>query len=187
MTDLRTNDFGFWRSLSSFSVGQVLASWDFITAVVIAVPGTIVYVRHQANVDEHTALVGHYLSLSGALFGVVLAGFAVVAALLGDKYARLLDASNASALQMLRHFLVVAGLLVASITLSILFLAGAEPLEGWRPGAEQAALGVTTFVCFWALFGALELMKLVLGVATTSTVLRRIEDVGSETQRRSNG
>jgi hypothetical protein len=37
--------------------------------------------------------------------------------------------------------------------------------------AEQIGFGITAFAFLWPLFGALELMKLILGVAATSTTL----------------
>jgi heme A synthase len=52
---------------------------------------------------------------------VIIAGFAIVAALLGDRYTRLLQRSNTSTIGVLQHFLLIAGLMVASIIATLAF------------------------------------------------------------------
>jgi hypothetical protein len=181
---LSSNEFGFWRSLGSLSFGQVVMAWDFLVAVALSIAGTIVIGHHIPNVTAHTGLAGDLLVVNSALFGVVLAGFAIVAALLGDKYVRLVNASGGSVLQMLRHFLVVAGVLITSIVITISFRAFAEVLADWKAIAEQWALGVAIFFFLWGLLSTLELMKLILGVAVTNTAFRAIEGEGRADERR---
>lgn len=181
---LSTSEFGFWRSLGSLRVGQVVMAWDFLMALAISVGATVLMVHHVPDVASHVALAGDLLVVNSALFGVVLAGFAIVAALLGDKYARLLNASGGSALQMLRHFLVVAGVLIASIVMMISFKASADALAQWKSVAEQWALGLTLFLSLWGLFSTLELMKLILGVAVTNTSFRSIDGEGQSGEGR---
>ncbi|MGD9704447.1 MAG: hypothetical protein AB7Q42_12910 [Acidimicrobiia bacterium] len=175
---LSSKEFGFWRSLGSLRIAQVLLAWDFLTALLMSSAGTVLLVRHVPSVEAHTELAGDLLVVNSALFGVVLAGFAIVAALLGDKYARLLSASGGSAIQMLRHFLIVAGVLVTSIVAAIAFRAAGEAIAAWKAIGEQWALGFTIFVFLWGLFSTLELMKLILGVAVTNTAFRAINGEG---------
>jgi hypothetical protein len=171
---LDARDFGFWRSFGGLKISQVLFSWDFLVAAGIAGAGTFFYVQNVTDPKLHNEIVQNFVSVNGDLFGVVLAGFAIVAALLGDKYSRLLEAAQSSATHMLRHFLIVGGILVSSIVISIIFRANAEPLYSWEPVAEQIGLGIATFFFLWGLFGALELMKLVLGVAATNSALHSL-------------
>lgn len=184
MTPMDARDFGFWRSFGSVPISQMFFSWDFLVALVIAAAGTVAYVHSVTDPRQHVEVVQNFVSVEGNVFGVVLAGFAIVAALLGDKYSRLLEASKTSAIRMLRHFLIVGGILVCSIVLSVGFQAYAEPLHHWEPVAEQVGFGITTFVFLWALFGCLELMKLILGVAATSTSLHSLTTGRDEGQDR---
>lgn len=175
MSPLDSADFGFWRSFGSLRLGQVVGSWDFLASLLLAVSGAVLIAHHSPAVATHYALVGDILTIDAGVFAVVLAGFAIVAALLGDKYARMLEASGASSLQMLRHFLIVAGLLVTSVVLSLAFRVLGPSLLRWEPAGEQVALGIVLFSFLWSLFSTLELMKLILGVAVTNTALRGIE------------
>lgn len=164
-------DLGFWRSLSKMEIGELLGAWDFWLAVLLAGPGSFLYVHAQRSVEEHVKIATDFLAVGGALFGVVLAGIAIVAALIGDRYARFLKAAGSSSLGVLRHFVVVAGLLVAAIVATILYKAAAEPLSKAYPTVEQVALGLTFFLFLWSIFAALQLLKLVFGVAVSSVEL----------------
>ncbi len=172
---METNDFGFWRSFGDLRFRQIVFSWDFGTALLLAVGGSALYVNHVPEADKHAQLAGDFLSVAGALFGVVLGGFAVAAAFLGDKYSRLLRKSGASPLKMLRHFLIAGGFLVAAIVSAVIYRAAALPVWEWKPGVEQIAFGTAAFLFLWSLFTTLELMKLVLAVATTSTELHALD------------
>lgn len=184
MTPMDSKDFGFWRSFGSVPVSQMFFAWDFILALMIAGIGTTFYVQSVGEPGPHVEVIKNLISVEGNIFGVVLAGFAIVAALLGDRYSRLLEATQTSATKMLRHFLIVGGILVCSIVLSVAFVAYAGPLHRWEPAAEQVGFGVTTFIFLWALFGCLELMKLILGVAATSTALHGLAGGRDESQDR---
>jgi hypothetical protein len=171
MAPLDAKQFRFWRALRSIGLKRVVVAADFFLASLFGGLGTFLYLRGQASVDAHTALAGDFLTIGATLFGIAIAGFAIIATLLGERYGRLLERSNVSAYDLLRHFLVEAGILVGSIAATVAFRAFASALFSVDPTWEQTALGVTAFMFFWGLFGALELMKLVLGVAVTSSSL----------------
>lgn len=180
--NLATKDWGFWKSIGSLSIRQV-AAWDFVLALAAGVAVPLLAASHLPEPANHVDIAGDLLLVSAALFGLVLAGFAIVAALLGDRYSRLLEASGASALDLLRHFIIVGGILVCAIVAAVAFRAFAAAVHSWEPDIELAALGVTVFLSAWGLFGVLELMKLILGVAITNTAMRSIE--GGTSGRRS--
>lgn len=182
---LRTRDLGFWRSLGSLQLGQAFGSWDFIGAAALSSAGGWWYVDHITDPAKQVAFIGNLLVVSGALFGVVLAGFAITAALISERYSRLVDASGGSRLRMLRHFLIVAGLLVASIVLTLGFMASASTIAGASHVAEQILLGITLFVFLWGLFSTLELVKLVLGIAITNTELHQLPSSESRDRKTS--
>jgi len=152
-------------------IGELLGAWDFWSAALLAVLGSIFYVRSQASVPAHVGVAGDFLSIAAALFGVVLAGLAIVAALLGDRYARFLRRAGSTSLDVLSQFVVVAGLLVASIVLTIAYRASAEPVSKASPIAEQFSFGATFFLFLWSLFASLQLVKLIFGLAVTNVEL----------------
>jgi len=73
---LNSRDFGFWRVVKSFGIGQMVRAWDFVTAAVLASGGTYLYVLNVEEPAGHVALAGDYLVVASALFGVLIAGFA---------------------------------------------------------------------------------------------------------------
>lgn len=170
--------FGLFRALGSLSLSQVFKSSDFILAGLLSIAGAVLIKFHVPDVTKHLGLVDDALVVSSQVFGVVLAGFAIVAALLGDRYSRLLAKSGATTYDMLRHFLVVAGLFLTSIVMELAYGIGAEPLHRESADLELAALGVTVFFCLWALLSTLGLMKLILGVAVTSVAATQLTDDG---------
>lgn len=163
-----TADFGFWRSLFSFGFGQVVRGSDFVAAVALSSGMFFLSSHDHTTADLRLGVTISLAEISAALLGVILAGFAIVAALLGDRYTRLVEASGASILQMLRHFLVVGGLLVASIVGSLAYRFFADALGDWEIVIEHLSFSGVLFLFLWSLFGVVELMKLILGVAVTS-------------------
>lgn len=180
---LQTKDLGFWRSIGSLSLAQTFGSWDFITAVVLAGSGDWWYVRHVPDPAKQAAFASNLLVVNGALFGVVLAGFAITAALVSERYSRLVETAGGSRLQMLRHFLIVAGLLVSSIVLTLGFIASASSIYTSSRVGEQVFFGAATFVFLWSLFSTLELVKLVLGIAATNSELHRVPEAEERDRR----
>jgi hypothetical protein len=164
-------DLGFWRSLSRMRIGELLGAWDFWSALLIAVLGSVFYVRSQASVLAHVSIAGDFLSIGAALFGVVLAGLAIVAALLGDRYAKFLRSAGSTSLDVLSQFVVVAGLLVASIVATVMYRAAAEPISRTFPVVEQIAFGLACFLFLWSLFASLQLVKLIFGLAVSNVEL----------------
>lgn len=166
-------DLGFWRSLGRFPLSQ-MGAWDIIWAALLAGFGTFFYVRIEPAPDRHVDLVGNYLVVTGPLFGVVLAGFAIVAAMLGDRYVRLLQESGRSTLDIFGHFVVVAGLLMAVIVSVVAYRASAQWLAGVNGNLEKGVFLAVSFLFLYSLFASFELIKLIFGVAVTSTGLKLI-------------
>jgi len=83
----------------------------------------------------------------------------------------MLKDASASPFNILRHFVFEGGILVAAIVVGIAYRGAAMPVHKWSPVYEQVGFGITTFLVLWGLFTALELMKLILGIALTSTTL----------------
>jgi hypothetical protein len=164
-------DLGFWRSLSRMRIGELLGAWDFWFAFLLALVGSVAYVRLQRSALAHVEVAGDFLSIGAALFGVVLAGLAIVAALLGDRYAKFLRSAGSSSLDVLSQFVVVAGLLAASIVITVVFRASADLVGKTFPAVEQVAFGIVFFLFLWSLFASLQLVKLIFGLAVTNVEL----------------
>ena len=85
---------------------------------------------------------------------------------------------------MLRHFLIVAGLLVSSIVLTLGFIASASSIYASSRVGEQVFLGAAAFVFLRSLFSTLELVKrLVLGIAATNSELHGLPDAEERDRR----
>jgi hypothetical protein len=181
-------DLGFWRSLSRMRISELLGSWDFWSALLLALLGTIIYVRSQKSVRAHVDVAADFLSIGAALFGVVLAGLAIVAALLGDRYARFLQKAGSASLDVLSQFVVVAGLLIASIVITIMYRASAEVASKNFPVMEQIVLGAAFFLFLWSLFASLQMVKLIFSLAVTNVELSlQSSDEASTTDQQTPG
>jgi hypothetical protein len=169
--ELQTSDFSFGRIARSYGFRRILWAWDFLWAAGLAALGTFLYFRSTGNPADHSSVVGDYLVMAAALFGVVIAAFAIGAALLGERYSKMLQEAEASPFNLLRHFVLEGAILVAAIVVAVTFRGFAVSLHQDGGFYEEIAFGLATFLFLWGLFFALELMKLILGVAVTSTTL----------------
>jgi hypothetical protein len=115
-------------------------------------------------------VAGDFLVIAGALLGVVIAGFAIVAALVDERYSGIMRRARVHPYDVLRHFLVEGGLLVASVSSSVIYRAIAATVHRGNHIVEYSLFGATAFLFFWGLFGVLQLMRLVLSIAVTSMV-----------------
>jgi hypothetical protein len=165
---LTLRDFTIRGSFRKLGIRNLLWSWDFLLASVVAGVGSYFYTDHLRHVGDHIGVAGDYLAISGALFGVVIAGFAIVAALVDEKYANVLSRARVAPYDVMVHFLIEGVLLVAALVSAIAYRAVATPIHGTNATAEAVLFGVTTWLFLWSLFGALQLMRLVLSVAVTS-------------------
>jgi hypothetical protein len=124
--------------------------------------------------DALKALGIAYISLGAALFGIVLAGLAVVAAFFDREYATTLRQVG-TLRQSLFAFWWVAALAVAAITASIALTVGTYA-EAAR-AITAPLLGLATFLFFAALFEALALVGTTMrhGIYRAETAARSIE------------
>ena len=165
---IRRSSLRYWSLVRQLGLARIVFSWDFLAAAVLSTAATIGMVAY-VGVSTQVALAGDALAVVAALLGVIIAGFAIVAALLSDKYSELLFKSQTSPIGILQHFLLIAGLMVASIVTSLAFRTTANTLIHHKhPLPEHVLLGVSVFLLLWSLFYVIELIKLVLGVAITN-------------------
>jgi hypothetical protein len=135
-------EFGFWPALGRLRLSDLAAPEVWI-GVLGGTLGGILLVRFAERADR-IAIAEDYLTLAGALVGVVFAGFALVVGLLSNEYLRWLQTNRDGVKGFLSPFLVSVGLQVGSLILVIVYRAMAPQVSsGWEKG---------TFIALSALF-----------------------------------
>ncbi len=109
-------------------------------------------------------VAGDYLVITGALLGIVFAGFALVIALMSDDYLRWLEDVESGVIGFLSPFMVSVGLQVATLIGAVLYSATADHMPGT---AEKWFFGVISVLFFTAALDVVALARSVLmhGVA----------------------
>lgn len=139
MGELRRK-YGFWGTLGSFRLRAFLAP-EFLFGPLIGGGGAWALLVH-ASQEQRADLAGDYLELSGALLGVVFAGFALVIAFLSDGYLRALEATSEGTAGFLRPFMFSTGLL-AGVILGVVVYRGAGSLvPSWIEAAGFVLVSV---------------------------------------------
>jgi hypothetical protein len=169
-------DFGLLGVVKSYGL-NLFRSRDLLGAVLIGGVGSYFYVRYVPGVGSHTGVAGYLLSIAASLFGVIIAGFAIVAALVDMSYARGLQRYGSRPYDVLRHFLFEGAVLIASLTGTITYEAIAQAVNRTSATAQDVLFGVVVFLFFWGLFGAFDLMRLILSIAVSRAA------AGSEEER----
>jgi MFS family permease len=114
-------------------------------------------------------VAGDYLVISGALLGIVFAGFALVIGLLSDDYLRSLSDTHSGVIGFLRPFMVSVGYQVGALLGAVLYRATATHLPRT---AEKWAFGVISVLFFVATLDVVSLARSVLmhGVARAESL-----------------
>ena len=174
--------FGFWGVLGRMRLAD-LWSPEVVFGLLIGV-GLALLLNH---VDTRSALggvAGDYLVISGALLGIVFAGFALVIGLLSDQYLRWLEETDSGVLGFLSPFMLSVGLQVGALIGSILFRA----LDAHLPReAREWAFGVISVLFFVAVLDVVALARSVLmhGVARAEGLKISDLEVARSRDRRS--
>jgi len=127
-----------------------------------------------APLDQRIAAAGDYQALSGALAGIVFAGFALVVGLMTDRYVLQLSKTNEGVPGFLSPFLVGTGIQIFSLLLAVTYRAAAKSLQGvWEP----LTFGLSTIVFLYAALDVISLARTVYAHAVTKADLAEIEDL----------
>ncbi|MGN9803049.1 hypothetical protein [Micromonospora sp. L32] len=128
-----------------------------LLAVLLGSTGAVLLIL-KASLDARVATAGDILTLGSALVGVIFAGFALVIALLSDRYLLLLEKSPNGTRAFLAPFMINIGVQVFVVILSVVYRAAAKSLP---PPAEKV-----TFValCILFLYAALNIVALARSV-----------------------
>jgi hypothetical protein len=124
------------------------------------------------SVPDRQAIAGDYLVLLGPFVGLVLAGLAIVIALLSDRYLRLLNEAPEGVLVFLRPFIIAVGIQVGALLGAVAYRAGAAELSlRW----EQVLFCAVSFLF---VFGSLEVLAVTRNLLAHA--LLRAEQVKTE-------
>jgi hypothetical protein len=179
------NDYAFWNSFRTIGVKRLVFCWDFYWAIGFSTVGVYFYTAHIPKVSAHVAVVGDFVALTGALFGVVIAGLAIVATVLDRKYARFIEDARGSVHGLLSHFLVDGGLLLMALTSGIVYRSIATTVAKSNQTIEFCLFGLCVFLFFWALFGAFQILKLVFALANIGAAVLAAPDAEEGNQKAS--
>lgn len=150
---------GFLESLRHMSVSQTIMAWDFVSATVLSAAFTI-WVRPHVDSVALQRLVDQTLMISAALFGVLLAGLAIVAAVVSGRLAQAISENKSIGKNLLKHFVFVGGLLIGAIVTGMAYGVVQTDTMQDQSWPLSLLLGVALQLTLWSLFASLELLKL---------------------------
>jgi hypothetical protein len=146
-------ELGFWRALGSLRLGELLASPEVLWALLLGAGGAtgLLFFTHVA---ERRGMAGDFLLLLGPLVGVVLAGLALVIALMSDSYLRLLSENKDGVLVFVRPFIIAIGVQIGALLGAVIYRIVAVHLPH---RVEEVAFVV---LCFLFVAAVLEVVAL---------------------------
>jgi len=145
----------FWRAARVYGFRDLIVTPS--NGLAVATGGALfgLYLSKNLKVDGAQALGVAYASLGAALFGIVLAGLAVVAAFFDREYVAALREVGSLRVSLFGFWWVAAlsvGALVSSVALTVAAFGGASRV------VVAVVLTLATVSFFAALLGALELV-----------------------------
>jgi hypothetical protein len=170
-------EFSFWRAVGRLRFSQVFGI-ESIAALVIGGVGAALAGVYTTSA-ERIASAGDFQALSGALTGVVFAGFALVVGLLSNRYAIWLNQTPDGIGSFVGPFLIGVGVQIASLLVAVAYRLAAKALPNpW----EQIAFGVTAVVFVYAALDVVVLAKTVFAHAKTKAEFEDLDQL----ERRAN-
>jgi hypothetical protein len=155
-------EFGFWGSLGRMHLSD-LKTAEVVCGLLIGA-GLGAALDNVATRSARIAVAGDYLTLAGALLGIVFAGFALVIALMSDDYVRWLQETDSGVVGFLSPFMISVGLQMSTLIGAVVYRAIADQLPRT---AELWFFGVISVLFFTAALDIIALARSVLlhGVA----------------------
>lgn len=172
MSQLRRR-FGFWNALGGLSLKKLFWSPEFIGAAIIGGGGAFTLLQ-VTKLSERVAVAGDALVLTGALLGIVFAGFALVVSLLSDSYLRWLDETEAGVEGFFGPFIVAIGMQVAVLLGALGYRAAATDLP---KEVERWTFAIVVFLFVFATLDVVALGRDVFAHGVTRARGLRIDDL----------
>jgi hypothetical protein len=135
----------FWRAAKRYGFTYLLITWGSVVALAAGGGVLWLYLAHHLPADGLKALGLAYVSLGAALFGIVLAGLAVVAAFFDREYVEELR-SHGRLDGALFGFWWVAALAVVSVLASVALTVAAYASASRAVTAVAVTIATVMFV-----------------------------------------
>ncbi|TDE26423.1 hypothetical protein E1295_44325 [Nonomuraea mesophila] len=139
---LNRKDFGFWKNIRDMPAGKLFGI-EGVFALLLGGVGCGVLIPNT-KVSERIAVAGDFLTLVGALLGVMVAAFALVITMLSNEYLLRLKIHPRGFAIFLSPFMVNIGINVGSIILVVMYRAAASRL----PSTLEQVLFVMAGISF---------------------------------------
>lgn len=158
-TDAEYARTAFRRAASEYGWWNLIGTWSLVVAALLAGAAALFFRQRNVSTDVVVSVAGSFIALSAALFGIVLAGLAVVAAFFDPTYLRQLHATD-TLRRSLFAFWWVAALTVCALVAAVVvqFTAGSIHAR-CVVGTEFT---IATFLFLLAIFEALSLVGTVM-------------------------
>jgi hypothetical protein len=169
-------ELGFWPALGSLKLGELITSPEVVWAFILGVGGSI-GLLFFTKVPERQSMAGDFLLLLGPLVGVVLAGLALIIALMTDSYLRLLSEASDGVLGFVRPFIIAIGIQIGALLGAVIYRIVASHLPH---RVEQIAFVVLCFLFVAAVLEVVALTRNLFGHA----VLRAAQASTEEAEER---
>jgi hypothetical protein len=164
---------GFWKAVHDLRVGALVASPEFLVAVVVGAAGGV-WLIGRTELTERLAVVGDYLFIVGPLVGVVVAALALVITLLSASYLRTLRGDEPLGIvPFMQPFILVLGIQTATVVGCVAYRAAAPGL-GSR--AEHIFFAILSFFFVFATFEVVALARNLIAHGVTRSVEAEVEE-----------
>jgi hypothetical protein len=122
---LERRKFGFWYTIRQMSVGDLVGVEGLCAAGAATGLAYLAFRNSNTDVTSRVGIVGDFLSITSALIGVVFAGFALVIALMSDRYLLLLERNPEGTRAFLAPFMVSIGVQISTVLGAVAYRASA--------------------------------------------------------------
>jgi hypothetical protein len=163
-------EFSFWRAVGRLRVSQ-LVRVETAAALALGGGGGVAAALLMTRTDR-LATAGDFQALSGALVGVVFAGFTLVVGLMSDRYALWLVNGRDGVIDFLSPFLVSVGIQVTSLIADVVYRAAGSVIPS---PCEKSLFGSVAIIFLYAALDVVALARSVLAHGVTRAEAAEIE------------
>jgi hypothetical protein len=172
-------DIGFWKNLGHMRVSQLLGI-EAPLAVLLG-GGGCTALLHVTKVPDRVVVAGDFLSLIGALLGVVVAAFALVISMFSDSYLLVLQKHPDGVRAFLSPFVVNTGVQIGVIIGTVAYRASSGHLPKLLEKCSFVFLGV---LFTFALLNIMALTRNSLAHGLTRAAAAELGELEEKAKRR---
>ncbi|GAB2443285.1 hypothetical protein GCM10027187_02360 [Streptosporangium sandarakinum] len=170
--NLNRSDFGFWKNAKDMPAGQLIGI-EGIFALILGGLGCGLLIP-STKIADRVVIAGDFLTLIGALLGVMVAAFALVITLFSDSYLLQLKTHPSGVRIFLAPFVVNIGFNVGAVIGAVAYRSTASHLPATLEQSFFVAIG-TMFV--FVLLKIVAISRNVLAHGVTRAEVAEIEQM----------